>query len=194
VQYAQSNFQGGFAMSKKIYLLIGAIMVLVVGLAAACHSIAQTRTSSNDATKLASLPTRMFVRGYTGYPDDLEHCFVQDHVQGNTNIRRPLYFDAYVDKPVKDAQIDLKLYTFANGTPALVIMDPGDWSVDYNSGNKFTIKIKEDAHTRPPHLGPGPYMALIPISSMTKGASYFTGYYYYGTWLPSSSPLDCWSH
>lgn len=184
-------------MSKKMYLLISAIVVLAAGLAATYHSIAQTKNPSSDAVGPASVPTRMFVHGYTGYPDDLEHCFVQDHVQGNTNIRRPLYFDAYVDKPVNDAQIDLKLYTFANGSPTLVRMDKGsdkDWYVYYNSGNKFTIKIKEDAKTSPPHLGPGPYMALIPISSMTKGASYFTGYYYYGTWLPSSSPLDCWSH
>lgn len=177
-------------MSKKTYLLIGVIMVLVAGFAATCYSIAQTKTRSSDIMGPASVPTRMFVHGYTGYPDDLEHCFVQDY----NGKRRPLFFDAYVDKPVKDAQIDLKLYTFANGSPTLVIMDPGDWSVDYNSGNKFTIKIKEDAHTRPPHLGPGPYMALIPISSMTNGASHFMGYYYYGTWLPSSSPLDCWSH
>lgn len=180
-------------MSRKMYLLIGAIMALVAGLAAAYHSIAQTKTSSSDVTGPVSVPTRMFVHGYTGYPDDLEHCFVQDY----NGKRRPLLFDAYVDQPVKDAQIDLKLYTFANGSPTLVVMTKGsDWSVVYNSSNKFTLKIKEDAATRPPHLGPGPYMALIPISSMPGkgGASYFTGYYYYGTWLPSSSPLDCWSH
>jgi len=184
-------------MSKKMYLLIGAIVVLVAGVAATYHSIAQTKTPSNKGKELASAPTRMFVHGYTGYPDDLEHCFVQDHVQGNTDVRRPLFFDAYVDQPVNDAQIDLKLYTFANGSPKPISMNPGsDWYVKYNSGNKFTIEIKKDAATSPPHLGPGPYMALIPISSTLagKGASYFTGYYYYGTWLPSSSPLDCWSH
>ena len=172
-------------------------IVMVASLAATYHSIAQTKTLSPNVAGPASLPTRMFVRGYTGYPDDLEHCFVRDHVQGNTNIRRPLYFDGYVDQRVNDAQIDLKLYTFENGSPTLVRMDRDkDWYVDYNSGKKFTLRIKEDANTSPPHLGPGPYMALIPISSMPgkAGASYFTGYYYYGTWPPSSSPLDCWSH
>jgi hypothetical protein len=131
----------------------------------------------------------MYVHAYTGYPDDIEPCFVQDN-------SRPLYFDGYTDVDINSNQISLTLYTFQNGTATTVTMKPGDVSIT-TSGKMLTIKIKADAGS-PPHLGPGPYMAVIGVSGdavsrESSGSPPLTWGYAYRTWKKSSSPLDCWN-
>jgi hypothetical protein len=177
-------------MLRKMYFLVGAIAIMVAILAAVRHTLARAQNAPTNAVAISSIPTRMYIHGYTGYPDDWEHCFLR-------HSGRALDFDAYVDVRVKDEQIDLKLYTFEKGFPELVDMKrgtgkagDGEWYVKYNRDKKFTVEIKPDAR---PHLGPGPYTALMPISSVgASGAgSKFIGFYPYGTWPATSSPLDC---
>lgn len=183
-------------MSKRAYLYAGTIVASVAILAIVYSSSAQTKSSSPNRASPIPAPIKMSIHGYTGYPDDLEHCFVQD----SGTSKRPLYFDAYIDVAVQESQINLEVYTFKDGAPTPIRMikdtptSPGDWYVKNISSNMFTIEIHKDDKDRQ-HLGPGPYMAAISISdsaALSNSVSKHRAYYPYGTWLQSSSPLDCW--
>ena len=153
----------------------------------------QSKSQHASAAPSSIKPIKMSMHGYTGYPDDQEHCFVRD----SGTSKRPLFFDVYTDVAVQESQIGMELYTFEGGSPAPVGMvkgtkSTGDWYVKSIAGNMFVIEVKKDAR---PHLGPGPYMTLISISSTAAApgsAGRFVGYYPYGTW--EQSPLDCWYH
>jgi hypothetical protein len=171
-------------MLKKMCNSIGVVTTIIAIVAVAHHSVAQPTKSSTKAAAPSASPSSMTIHAYTKYADDLEHCFVQDN--------RSLYFDAYTDVAVLDPKtVDFYLYNLRDGV--FTDRTPNDAEkVITVSGKLITIQIKQDAR---PHLGPGPYMAMIsilPSSGAKRTASTPSWYYYYGTWNNSSSPLDCW--
>lgn len=173
-------------MPRKMISLIGAIAVFIATCAIPYNSIAQAQSPSTTPITDSSLPTLMFIHGYTkDKPNyDLEHCFVQDE---SADEKRPLYFNGYTDVMLDKSQIDFKLFNLTNGKWDPVAMPKKDWDVktyDY----MFTITIKG---TAAPHLGPGPYMATISVGGASAKTNP-TWRYFYGTWKKSSStPLDC---
>ena len=187
-------------MPKKMRFSIVAIAVLVAHFAITSHSIAQTRSQSTTPTADTSPLSVIFVHGYTENLDDLPYCFAQYN-------DRPLYFNVYSNIKIGNySQVDLKLYSYNKpdapvevnmkmGKDAKDAKDVKGWYVKSFSGNMFTIEIVKEA--KPPHLGPGPYMAVISVSPMVKdgvspmvkGVVQVIGYYRYGTW--SKSPFEC---
>jgi hypothetical protein len=97
-----------FDMTKKKYLLIGAIVVLIAAFTATYHSIAQTKTPSSNVTGMHLLRQECLSTATPAIRTiwNIALC------KTTAAKKRPLFFDAYVDKPVNDAQIDLKLYAF----------------------------------------------------------------------------------
>jgi hypothetical protein len=171
-------------MPTKLCFSVFAVMILSVSLPITLRSTAQTKPQSKNTTGDSSLPTLMFIHGYTmDNPNyDLEHCFVQG--EDDSGMRRPLFFDASTDFDVKKNQVYFKLFNRDGEVP----MAPGTgWSV-VKEGYTFTIKITDRAA---PHLGPGPYSAMITVGAQATSAKRTWGYWY-GTWKKSSSsPLDC---
>jgi hypothetical protein len=140
----------------------------------------------------------MKIHGYTGNKYDIEHCFVRDSAQR----KRRLFFTGYTDVNFNsESQVGFYLYTFKKGIPGVIEMMKGknkdDKGKDFYvkvTGKRFTITINKDKGTRAPHLGPGPYMAIISVSPASAGADEAESkrywYYPYATW--ENTRGDCW--
>jgi hypothetical protein len=141
------------------------------------------------------VPKVTALHAYTNKIDsDREHCFYSDP-------ERPLYVDAYTDIPVDNQSFAFALYSMTEGNYVpMTFNNPGDLVIK-PTGNVIHIMVNNSS---PPHLGPGPYMAMISAQSSlatstgqggTANAKYSAiGYYFYETWpQPGTSySSDCW--
>lgn len=174
-------------MSKRGALAIVTMSALFIFVIAQ-HAVARMIQPGRANNSSPSIPKITMMHGYNGYASDSrEHCFYADN-------SRSLFFDAYTDSSANGTKVSFYLYSLENGVYKDRSPAENQRTITvYN--NKIIIQILPDA---PPHLGPGPYTAMITISSpnsgLEQGAKSVTrGYYFYETWPQTDSgSSDCW--
>lgn len=128
-------------------------------------------------------PALLGIKAYTDSPgtDFNGDCFQQEG-----KLKKTLYLKAYGAFPVKPNTAKLGLYHYkADGSlePLQVVVNY------YYYGNTVKIAVTDSA---PPHLGPGPYEAIVSTDIMqSRGLpTTVTGAIYYDTY--KSDYHECW--
>ena len=174
-------------MNKRNYFGIAvvflALAVSAIGLyrqPQTAHAPAATPSSTPTPTPP---PALLGIKAYTDSPstDYYGDCFQQEGASKKT-----LYLKAYAAFPVKADTAKLGLYHYkADGS-----LEPLQVTVKYYYyGNTVKIAVTDSA---PPHLGPGPYEAIVSTDVMpSRGLpTTVTGTVYYDTY--KSDYHECW--
>jgi hypothetical protein len=173
-------------MRKRNHL--GTIAMVVIALAVSAAALyrplesapARAATPTATPTPSASL---LGIKAYTDSPgtDYYGNCFQQEGASKKT-----LYLKAYAALPVKPGTATLGLYHYEADGSLKSLQVTAKY---YYYGNVVKIEVTDSA---PPHLGPGPYDAVISTDLTLPGAAKttVTGSTYYDTY--KSDFHECW--
>ena len=173
-------------MPRKLRYLLYITIFFAAVFATAFRSQPRTEVQTTPVTDISN-PDSLWVTGHTNsFPNrDGDHCFQQEKAtaRGSVTLYLKVYAPFHVDKA------DIELYNYSKDKKDSVEVNP---KISYNG---YTAAIALEDSITAPHLGPGPYAAVISASgvlpgSKTQESTTYYASYYYGTFKLRHQ--ECW--